>query len=230
MDYFRAAKSVALPVYGGLCHASHLHSDGNVQKVVRTESLATMATRMNLSELQPVPIFSTSTGRPFSASMATELLEQVVDEILTQPIQWERVREGVVRSARDSGVMQIELVVFRVSLAAQELATSITNKLSPEVSSRTTEMVPWIYEQAKTPGARGPSQSKIAIVGMACRMPGGADTTDKFWDVLDGALDVTRKIPADRFDVDTHFVSTLSALAFNTHPHCLCHPPKNPVI
>jgi monodictyphenone polyketide synthase len=53
-----------------------------------------------------------------------------------------------------------------------------------------------------------PAQSKIAIVGMSCRMPGGATDTEKFWELLESGLDVHRKIPADRFDVDSHFDPT----------------------
>lgn len=35
-------------------------------------------------------------------------------------------------------------------------------------------------------------------------MPGGATDTEKFWRLLEDGLDVHRKIPADRFDVDSH--------------------------
>lgn len=227
VDYFRDAKSVALPVYGGLCHAPHIYSAESVQQIVKTNSLLAMEARLNLSA--PSPVFSTSTGRPFRATTATELLEQVIHEILTQAIRWERVLEGVVGRAQDLEAKQIQIVVFRVSLAAQELVTLARNKLSPDVSIRTDELIPWVHDQmanVNVSGPRGPSQSKIAIVGMACRMPGGADTTDKFWDLLEAGLDVSRKIPADRFDVDTHFVSDFSEL---TRPSlCLCFQPWEP--
>jgi monodictyphenone polyketide synthase len=36
-------------------------------------------------------------------------------------------------------------------------------------------------------------------------MPGGATDTEKFWELLESGLDVHRKIPADRFDVDSHY-------------------------
>ena len=51
---------------------------------------------------------------------------------------------------------------------------------------------------------RGPMQSKIAIVGMACRYPGDSTDPDKYWEVLEQGLDVHKKVPADRFDVDVH--------------------------
>ncbi|KAF9769443.1 hypothetical protein IL306_013160 [Fusarium sp. DS 682] len=53
--------------------------------------------------------------------------------------------------------------------------------------------------------SRTPGQSKIAIVGMSCRLPGGATNTRKFWEILEQGLDVHRLIPEDRFNVNTHY-------------------------
>ena len=41
----------------------------------------------------------------------------------------------------------------------------------------------------------------IAIVGMACRLPGGASTPEAFWELLDGGVDAIREVPAERWDV-----------------------------
>ncbi|KAK1149552.1 Type I Iterative Polyketide synthase (PKS) [Aspergillus melleus] len=42
----------------------------------------------------------------------------------------------------------------------------------------------------------------VAIVGSACRFPGGADSPQKLWELLSQPRDVGRRIPADRFAVD----------------------------
>ena len=47
--------------------------------------------------------------------------------------------------------------------------------------------------------------SRIAIVGMACRFPGGADSPRAFWKLLQDGVDAVTGIPADRWDVDRFF-------------------------
>ncbi|HKS47648.1 MAG TPA: beta-ketoacyl synthase N-terminal-like domain-containing protein [Amycolatopsis sp.] len=39
----------------------------------------------------------------------------------------------------------------------------------------------------------------VAIIGMACRLSGGIDSVEKFWDLLVTGQDVTSEIPADRW-------------------------------
>nr|WP_251619673.1 beta-ketoacyl synthase N-terminal-like domain-containing protein [Rothia dentocariosa] len=44
--------------------------------------------------------------------------------------------------------------------------------------------------------------SKIAIIGMACRFPGGANNLGDFWQLLRDERDAVTEIPADRFGTD----------------------------
>lgn len=46
------------------------------------------------------------------------------------------------------------------------------------------------------------SREPVAIIGMACRLPGGADTPERFWDLLRNGVDATSEVPADRWDID----------------------------
>ncbi len=41
----------------------------------------------------------------------------------------------------------------------------------------------------------------IAIVGSGCRFAGGATTPSRLWDVLASAPDLSREVPADRFNI-----------------------------
>ena len=45
----------------------------------------------------------------------------------------------------------------------------------------------------------------IAIVGMACRAPGGVGSPRAFWDLLAAGKKTTREIPVDRFDVSAWY-------------------------
>lgn len=46
------------------------------------------------------------------------------------------------------------------------------------------------------------SREPIAIIGSACRLPGGANTPEAFWELLRGGVDATREVPADRWNLD----------------------------
>src|SRR5579871_6958326 len=48
-------------------------------------------------------------------------------------------------------------------------------------------------------------QDPIAVVGMACRFPGGSTTPEKFWELLDGQVDAVIEVPRDRWDIDAFY-------------------------
>ncbi|MEU0878709.1 amino acid adenylation domain-containing protein [Lentzea sp. NPDC005914] len=58
--------------------------------------------------------------------------------------------------------------------------------------------------RAELEAVRKPDDDAIAIVGMACRMPGGADDPEKFWQFLRAGGDGIVDVPESRWDVD-HF-------------------------
>lgn len=203
-DFFRDRDSIALPVYGGLCHAKHIYSKDHVNRIVQTSALDALDAKYT----PRVPVFPTSNGRPFRAKTASDLFHNIIEEILTQAIRWDSVVEGVVQRARGGTAFECQVLMFRNSLPVRDLVEAL-NSESPQFRTSTEDLVPWIAKPGSIPrGPRGAQQAKIAIVGMACRMPGGATDTEKFWEILDQGLDVHRKIPTDRFDVDTHHDAT----------------------
>jgi len=48
----------------------------------------------------------------------------------------------------------------------------------------------------------GRAREPVAIVGMACRFPGGADSPERLWELLREGVDATGDIPDDRWDLE----------------------------
>ncbi|KFY50141.1 hypothetical protein V496_09555 [Pseudogymnoascus sp. VKM F-4515 (FW-2607)] len=200
-DFFRDRKCVPLPVYAGLCHAGHIYRHEHVASVLQTVSKSFLRSK----PIARVPVYSTSSGKPFPAKTSIELFEQIIWEILSQKIQWDNVVNGIIEHTRDIEASEFQALIFRKTLPIHDLLASLQSKLE-QVEAKTTDLVSWIA-QTSTDDIKpvGTSKSKIAIVGMSCRLPGGATDTEKFWDLLEAGLDVHRRIPPDRFDVDTHW-------------------------
>ncbi|MCF2144947.1 type I polyketide synthase [Desmonostoc muscorum LEGE 12446] len=45
----------------------------------------------------------------------------------------------------------------------------------------------------------------IAIVGMGCRFPGGANNPELFWELLENGVDATTKVPVERWNIDADY-------------------------
>ncbi|KAI9727729.1 MAG: Non-reducing polyketide synthase PKS8-1 [Chrysothrix sp. TS-e1954] len=202
--FFRDTKFVALPVYGGPCHAPHIYGKEDTQSIVHGSQLNASGERPR----QMIPVYSTSTGRPYPAKDATQLIESVVSELLTEGIYWDRVIEGLIDRARCTLASDTVIYGFGNSIPLRDLQSALTNALPALPISNRNLIALTFQDEPRYTMPRSPAQAKLAIVGMSCRLPGGADSTDKFWDVLENALDVSRRIPADRFNVDTHYDPT----------------------
>jgi monodictyphenone polyketide synthase len=196
----RERKFIALPVYGGLCHARHIYTKKHVDRIVQSKS----SKQLDVRFIPRATLVSTSTGQPFPATSASGLFHNTVEELLIQPIYWDKVVQGIVQRAKDIRVSACVVLTLRSSLPARDLIDAL-NLESNGFQTRTQETLEWVSRPEKFPEcARGTQQAKIAIVGMSCRLPGGANSTDKFWDVLNEGLDVHGKVPANRFDVGSH--------------------------
>ncbi len=203
-EFFRGSKFIVLPVYGGLCHAPHIYDLQDTQRIIHGSPLNTLSTK----NCVVLPIYSTSTGLIYPAKNAADLFECVVSELLTQAICWDRVVNGLIDRVECTAASKVVLHCFGNSIPLNDLNTALKSSMtSLEVSIN--NLMPWVSQVApRDTTPRSTAQSKLAIVGMSCRLPGGATNTDKFWELLEKGLDVSRRIPIDRFDVETHYDPT----------------------
>ena len=52
---------------------------------------------------------------------------------------------------------------------------------------------------------REASVTPVAVIGMACRLPGGVDSPQRLWDALMAGMDFIGEIPGDRWDADAYY-------------------------
>ncbi|WP_048894104.1 type I polyketide synthase, partial [Streptomyces avermitilis] len=115
------------------------------------------------------------------------------------------------RLFRDLGFDSLAAVELRNHLAAQtELALPTTlvfdypspTKLAQFLLSEIAEFQP--DNSTPLPRPRAELDEPIAIVGMACRFPGGVTSADDFWDLISSEQDAIGGFPTDRgWDLDT---------------------------
>ncbi len=59
--------------------------------------------------------------------------------------------------------------------------------------------------RAKVAALEKQQTEPIAIIGIGCRFPAGADCPDAFWRLLRNGVDAIREVPAERWDVDAFY-------------------------
>ncbi|OAQ82437.1 polyketide synthase [Purpureocillium lilacinum] len=194
-EYFLKAKHVPMKKVQGMWHAQNVYGIEHVKQLVpKTEQ----GRRLHL------PLFSPVSGLPFDATDATKLLEQIMEEMLTQTIRWDRTIDGVTNRLKKMSPGSIQLISIQPSHYIGALLDHWRGEV-PEASLSSQDMMSAVM--GLTLGKSRPrdaKSSKIAVVGMSCRFPGGADDTEKFWELLMQGRDVHDHIPHDRFDAQTH--------------------------
>jgi asperthecin polyketide synthase len=199
----RYSKSLPLPVYDGLCHARHLYSQDDIDVVINSsESVIPVSTLVRL------PLLSSQTGKSFAATTARELFLEIGTELLTGTIYLDNVTAGILSSIDAMSCSeQCEVKSFRTSLVFKGILKALETEF-PDKGVSQDDMVAWVHKDFGNRRPRSCADSKLAIVGMACRMPGGANDPELFWELLEQGRDTCTTVPADRFDLKTHYDPT----------------------
>ncbi|KAK4077567.1 hypothetical protein Purlil1_12329 [Purpureocillium lilacinum] len=193
--FFKNAKHVPMKKIQGMWHTGRAYGTEHVKQTVP-----------KIEQVLPshLPLFSPVTGLPFEAGDATALLEQIMEEILTEKVRWDRAVDGVTNLLKQMSPDSIQLVSIQSSHYVEALLEHWRVEIHPTTLSSQDMVSAVMSLTLRQNRPRDAKSSKIAVVGMACRFPGGADDTEKFWEVLVQGRDVHAHIPPDRFNAETH--------------------------
>ncbi len=190
--HFKGLKHKAKAVYAPY-HAPHLYSRGDIEDI-----LATLEVENGVGPLSKGLAISvmSSTGDWIQGTSFKGLLEAALENILLQPISWNKILEGVrARLGRSWETKKCKIESFG-SQADQLIYTALKH---PTIGRKMTPRAPLESPPPLAPRvpSRGVSQprSKIAIIGMSGRFPGGANSSEAFWDLLREGLDVHEEVP-----------------------------------
>ncbi|BCR97118.1 non-reducing polyketide synthase encA [Aspergillus luchuensis] len=197
-----SARHAALPVYGGPCHAAHLYDRADSAHVAETVS-PKIANRRVPSN---VCLLSMVDGKPLGSQTVLELFESAIYCLLTGTIQWGNVAEAIFSSPDWNEEAHVRLESIFQPCPVVNTLISRAQATYPHCTVDTREHMQWVFMEENKP--TNPSSTDIAVVGMSCRLPGGANDLTQFWELLVDGRDVHKKIPADRYDVETHTDTT----------------------
>lgn len=191
---FKKTKNVAMKKIQGMWHTDKVYGTEHVDPVIpKIESPRELF----------LPLISPVSGEPFRETEAGPLLEQIMEEILTERVRWDSIIDTVTKQLKQMSPRSAQLVSIQPSHYNHNLVESWRAEL-PNAAVSDLAILPAVLDLALgTSPPKDTRSSKIAVVGMACRFP-GADSTDEFWERLMQGADMHRRVPADRFDADSH--------------------------
>ena len=143
-----------------------------------------------------------------------QLVNQSIQEVSNQKIRIEDLHQGFFEMGFDS----ISAVKLKESLSRRleiPLPTtlifdypdirSVTKYLSFRMDNQSVDMEVGINKKGKENRRDYGIGEPIAIIGMACRFPGGANTLDAFWNLLKDGKHTASEIPRERWDGDAFY-------------------------
>lgn len=200
-EVLRYSKHTLLQIHGGLCHVPNVYNSKDVDAILEAVNLKPWRERP-----LRLPLLSPHTGMPFPADDAAHLIELIIQEALVKPLYFDTLVSGISNTLSSPGLFACEVLHFRTSIISKGLLSTLESNLS-RVKIGRHDMVDWVDQEYASP-PRLLTDSKLAVVGMACRMPGGANDTELFWQLIEEGRDVHTRVPPDRFDLETHYDPT----------------------
>ncbi len=81
--------------------------------------------------------------------------------------------------------------------------SDLTQRLSQLTPEKRALLEKRLKEKAE--GKKPDEPEPLAIVGMSCRFPGGANSPEVFWQLLKNGVDAVAEVPRERWDIDAYY-------------------------
>jgi acyl transferase domain-containing protein len=178
-----------------------------------------LLTRKSQNERQPSPVQSKHTwlvisgrvNKEVSMRKASFLTEETIQARLqaelAQHLDIDIAEVDIHDSFASYGLVSADAVQF-VSLLEDWLGVSLSDTLLydyPNIAGLTQYLMTLEtpHTAARTP--RRASNEPIAIIGIGCRFPGGADTPEAFWRLLSHGECTVTEVPPERWSLETFY-------------------------
>ncbi|KAI9649717.1 hypothetical protein NHQ30_002298 [Ciborinia camelliae] len=187
----RVAFRLGLHVEKTSQNLEQIDMDGQLQSwayVIANMALADVQNELDLLEHHGV---NSALNKVF-AKTAGQLLEEIVTEILTGTIFLDNLSKGLSNTISNSATCS--LMYFGSSAVSRALVSSIEDA-SVQIELKQADLTSFINTIS---GLRQPSSfdnDKLAIVGMSCRLPGGANNNELFWKLMMEGRDKVSRDP-----------------------------------
>ena len=137
--------------------------------------------------------YSTTTGQPYTAETTLDLLVQIVREVLTETLHWDKVLSSIVAGFEAASSAETTVAAYGPTKAAGSLVSSLQARASNPITLQDSSS--WLpHKKEASHGATGSlKHPKLAIVGLAGRFPGGSNH-EEFWEALEQGLDLHKPV------------------------------------
>jgi naphtho-gamma-pyrone polyketide synthase len=128
---------------------------------------------------------STRHGKRFLASNLQDLLVEVIEDILLQPLRWNKVIAEVIAQITSVQCKKIAILPFGPANTSKTLVKGLLEAgITTDIKNT---------NKSRSLVSSNPRNGDIAIVGMSGRFPGG-ENLEEFWKTLLDGLDLHKKV------------------------------------
>jgi hypothetical protein len=183
---FRRASSVELYRANGAVHAAHLPA-------IERKDVLEGCPYTDRTLKSDVKVYSTSSCTPFAAMKMGQLLQEILEDILTRRLEL----TGTLNAAATQIPHQSDVDV--ISIGGSPAVAALQHALERRGAKITVIDSPG--ERVSEHGVRSGS-GKIAVVGVGGRFPGPDPSVEAFWQSLLDGKEFHKKLPKERWDLE----------------------------